>query len=141
MRIGELAAASGVPTKTIRYYESIGLLHPPRRTGSGYRDYDATAGQRLAFIRAAQRTGLTLGEIRGIIALRDQGQIPCAHVFELLTQRAADIDQQIAELHRMRTELDRLARRARALDPADCDPRRVCHLIGSEQTARRSVAP
>jgi MerR family transcriptional regulator, copper efflux regulator len=130
MRIGELAAVSGVPAKTIRYYEDIGVLDPPARTPSGYRDYTPDATDRLAFIRSAQAVGLTLGEIRGILALRDRGTSPCGHVLDLITARAADLDRRISELQRLRTELGRLVARAERLDPADCDPRRVCHLIG-----------
>lgn len=131
MRIGELAERAGVSTKTIRYYEKIGVLQEPERSPSGYRDYDDEAVARLGFVRAAQASGLTLGEIRGIIALRDRGETPCGHVLDLLTVRAAEVDRRIAELESLRAELGRLARRARSLDPADCDPRRVCHLIGS----------
>lgn len=130
MLIGELATATGVPTKTIRYYETVGVLDPPHRTASGYRNYDATAADRLAFIRAAQASGLTLGEIRSIVALRDRGVTPCGHVLELLTARAAELDRRIAELRRLRGELHRLVERGQHLDPADCDPRRVCHLLG-----------
>ncbi|MGH9251550.1 MAG: heavy metal-responsive transcriptional regulator [Acidimicrobiales bacterium] len=132
MRIGELAAVSGVPAKTIRYYEDIHVLDPPDRTASGYRDYTTEAADRLAFIRAAQAVGLTLGEIRGIVALRDRGEVPCGHVLDLITARAADLDRRIRGLQRLRSELGRLADRARRLDPADCDPRRVCHLIQSD---------
>jgi DNA-binding transcriptional MerR regulator len=132
MRIGELAAATGVSAKTIRYYEDIGILAPPLRTASDYRTYDESSVGRLAFIRAAQAVGLTLGEIRGIVALRDRGETPCAHVLELIAARAIEVDQRITELQQLRTDLGRLAARARQLDPADCDPRRVCHLIGSE---------
>ena len=60
MKIGELAERCGVTTKTIRYYESIGLLDAPSRTASGYRDYGAAAVERLRFVRDAQATGLTL---------------------------------------------------------------------------------
>ena len=130
MLIGELAQRSGVHAKTIRYYESVGLLPAPARTRSGYRDYDEMTVDRLAFIRAAQATGLTLGEIRGIVALRDRGETPCGHVLDLIVTRQADIDRRIAELDRMRAELHKLTTRARRLDPADCDPRRICHLIG-----------
>jgi MerR family transcriptional regulator, copper efflux regulator len=130
MRIGELAAVSGVSAKTIRYYEDIGVLNPPARTPSGYRDYSPEATDRLAFIRSAQAVGLSLGEIRGIVALRDRGTTPCGHVLDLITARAADLDRRISELQRLRTELGRLVDRAQRLDPADCDPRRVCHLIG-----------
>ena len=122
MLIGELATATGVPAKTIRYYETIGILDPPERTVSGYRTYDATAADRLGFIRAAQAAGLTLGEIRSIVALRDRGVTPCGHVLQLLTARAADLDRRIAELRRLRSELHRLVERGQHLDPADCDP-------------------
>ena len=131
MRIGELANAGGVSAKTIRYYEAIGLLVAPQRTPAGYRDYDPAAAGRLAFIRAAQAIGLTLGEIRGVIALRDRGEPPCGHVLELIDARAAEIDQRIIELGRLRDELRQLIARARLLDPADCEPDRICHLIGS----------
>jgi DNA-binding transcriptional MerR regulator len=131
VRIGQLAQESGVTAKTIRYYQDIGLLPEPARTSSGYRDFDTTILDRLAFIRAAQAVGLTLGEIRSIIALRDDGQTPCGHVLDLLRGRADDLDRRITELRSLRGELRRLVERADRLDPAACDPSRVCHLIGS----------
>jgi MerR family transcriptional regulator, copper efflux regulator len=70
MRIGELAEQAGISTKAIRYYEQVGILTPPARTPSGYRSYDDTALGRLSFVRAAQAVGLTLGEIRQVIAFR-----------------------------------------------------------------------
>ncbi|MGH8975046.1 MAG: heavy metal-responsive transcriptional regulator [Acidimicrobiia bacterium] len=130
MRIGELASRSGVSNKTIRYYEDIGVVLPPRRSPSGYRDYDDSALDRLAFVRAAQAVGLSLGEIRSILALRDGGETPCGHVLDLLRARSADFDRRIAELRTLRGELHRLVERAGDLDPADCDPGRICHLIG-----------
>ncbi|MGH9290337.1 MAG: heavy metal-responsive transcriptional regulator [Acidimicrobiales bacterium] len=129
MRIGELADRAAVPVKTIRYYEDIGVLAPPPRTPSGYRDYDDTAVDRLAFVRAAQSVGLSLGEIRETIALRDRGQTPCEHVVDLLQRRALEIEDRIHALQHLQGELQRLARRARTLDPARCDPRLVCHVI------------
>lgn len=63
------------------------MLAPPPRTPSGYRDYDDAAVDRLGFVRAAQSVGLTLGEIREIVALRDRGETPCRHVTELLDRR------------------------------------------------------
>jgi DNA-binding transcriptional MerR regulator len=129
VRIGELADRSGVPVKTIRYYEDIGVLTAPQRTSSGYRDYDHPAVDRLAFIRAAQAVGLTLGEIRQVVALRERGETPCTHVVDLLEHRAEEISQRIRELQRLQGDLRRLAARAHSLDPADCDPQRVCHVI------------
>ena len=130
MQIGELASRSGVSTKTIRYYEAIGLLPPPARSASGYRDYDRSTLDRLAFVRAAQAVGLSLGEIRGIVALRDEGQTPCGHVLDLLRTRSAELDRRITELRTLQSELNRLVARAEQLDPADCDPARICHLVG-----------
>jgi MerR family copper efflux transcriptional regulator len=129
VRIGELADRSGVPVKTIRYYEDIGVLAAPPRTPSRYRDYDDTAVDRLAFVRAAQAVGLTLGEIRETIALRDRGETPCEHVVDLLQRRAGEIEDRVRALHDLQRDLQRLARRARTLDPARCDPRLVCHVI------------
>lgn len=130
MQIGTVAARSGVSTKTLRYYEQIGLLSPAARTASGYRQYGEDVLDRLAFIRAAQAIGLTLGEIRSIIALRDRGETPCEHVVDLLRTRADDIARTITDLKALQRELDRVLTRAGRLDPAHCAPRRVCHLIG-----------
>ena len=77
MRIGELARRSGLASTALRYYEKAGLLPPPQRTPSGYRAYDASVLQRLVFIRAAQAVGLSLPEIREVIAIRDGGTAPC----------------------------------------------------------------
>ena len=129
MRIGELAEQAGISTKAIRYYEQIGILTPPARTASGYRTYDQAALGRLGFVRAAQAVGLTLGEIRQIIDFRDHGQAPCAHVTDLLQRHAADLDLRIQELQQLRGVLGDLAKRASALDPAQCPPERVCHVI------------
>jgi DNA-binding transcriptional MerR regulator len=134
VRIGEVVARSGLSDKTLRFYEDVGVLDPPARTPSGYRDYDGAVLDRLAFIRAAQAVGLTLGEIREVIAMRDRGEVPCGHVLDLLQERSAEVEARIAELQRLRTDLRQLARRARSLDPADCDPRQVCHLIAPSRS-------
>jgi DNA-binding transcriptional MerR regulator len=141
VRIGELADRSGTPVKTIRYYEDIGVLAPPARTPSGYRDYQPDAIDRLAFVRAGQSVGLTLGEIREIVALRDRGETPCGHVAELIDRRAGEIEARIAALQRLQRELRRLARRARSLDPADCEPGLVCHLLAPPDTTHRTTSP
>ena len=125
---------SGVASKTLRYYESIGILGAPDRTPAGYRNYDRPVLERLAFIRSAQALGLTLGEIRSIIALREGGETPCGHVLELLRARAGDIDRKIEELRRLKKELTRLVGRARHLRPEECNPKGVCHLIEPRPT-------
>ena len=98
----------------------------PDRTSNGYRDYSAETIDRLGFIRASQAIGLTLGEIREILALRNRGETPCKHVADLIAARAADIGAKIEELEQMRSELERLSRRARQLSPSDCRPSDIC---------------
>lgn len=129
MRIGELSQRSGVPATALRYYERAGLLDPPHRTASGYRAYGDVALERLAFIRAAQGVGLTLAEIRDIIAIREGGTAPCRHVVALLDERRAEVRSRIAELERLELELARIATEGRCVDPADCDPADVCSII------------
>lgn len=129
MRIGEVAERSGVNPSTIRYYEDIRLLPEPERTASGYRDYTKSAVARLSFIRAAQSIGLSLGEIREVLALREHGETPCSHVLTLLDQRAAELAERIAALEQMRTELVKLAKQARRRPARDDSA--FCHIIES----------
>ncbi|GGS40521.1 MerR family transcriptional regulator [Streptomyces sp. JS01] len=129
MRIGDLATASGLTTKTIRFYEQTGLLPAPPRTPGGYRDYPEQTTARLAFIRDAQRAGLTLTEIRSVLALRDTGQSPCRHVTALIDQHLADIELRLAELAKTRDALHGLARRAATTDPATCTEADICTIL------------
>jgi DNA-binding transcriptional MerR regulator len=127
--IGELAERSGVPPKTLRYYEDIAVLSRPERTAAGYRVYDEGALHRLAFIRSAQAAGLTLAEIRDVIGLRERGVVPCGHVVELIDEKRARVASQIAELHELQQELDRIREWADGLDSGTCDPRLVCQVL------------
>ena len=98
MRIGQLAALTEVPIRTIRYYETIGVLTPPPRTRSGYRDYNKETPDRLRFVKAAQRAGLSLQEIRGIFTVRERGEAPCDHVAGLIDRKLADIGDRMQAL-------------------------------------------
>ena len=131
VRISVLARQAGVTAKTLRYYERIGVIPAPPRSPSGYRDYRPDVIDGLGFIRAGQAVGLSLGEIRQVVALRDRGETPCDHVYRLLQRRTAELDERIKELQTLRRDLQALTKRARRLDPADCDPRGVCHLVQS----------
>ena len=105
MRIGELADLIGVNPKTVRYYEGIGLLPPPARQPSGYREYSDEDVDRLRFIRTAQRLGLSLSEISEILAFRERGERPCGYVLEVLDRQVADLDRRMAEMAELRREL------------------------------------
>lgn len=125
MRIGELAERLGLNPKTIRYYESIGLLPEAERTPSGYRLYTEADVERLGFIKAAQRLGITLDEIREILALRDRGQRPCGYVRDVLRREVGVIGQRLVELRKLRQELVELDALAEELPETG----HVCELI------------
>ena len=127
MKIGEAAGRSGVPAKTIRFWENQRLLPAPARSPAGYRDYDPAIIERLAFIWHAQAAGLTLDAIRQVLDIRDGGQPPCVHVTGLIARRLAEVEARLAELARARDQLAALAARAAAQDPADC--RGYCSII------------
>lgn len=129
MRIGELAGRAGLTVKTLRFYEATGVLPEAVRTPSGYRAYDDSALARLRFVKAAQAAGLTLAEIRQVIAVRDSDGPPCQHVTELLHAHAADLDRRITELIALRDDISALQDRAGTLDPASCGVEQVCHIF------------
>src|SRR3954453_15079556 len=129
MRIGELAAATGTTTKTLRFYEESGLLAPAQRAANGYRDYGPEALSRLDFIRRGRVAGLTLAQVREVIDIRDAGDAPCDHVHRLLTARVADIDRQIADLHALRAALVRRRDHAETADPSTCAAETVCRYV------------
>jgi DNA-binding transcriptional MerR regulator len=135
MLINQVARRSGVPAKTLRYYEELGLLRPERMP-SGYRQYDERVFERLTFIRSAQALGLSLAEISGIVKLRDDGEAPCAHVSELLKERSAAIARTIRELRTLQSELRDLIDRAEDFNPSGCGPDGICGLINSASSDR-----
>lgn len=133
MRIGDLAAATDIPPETIRYYEKRGLLAAPPRSVNGYRTYDDTALNQLRFIRTAQAAGLTLAEIRNVIELRNDGTTPCSHVEALLADKLADVRERQRQLAVLEHELTQLVERSATLDPADCGPDDICHVLTSDR--------
>ena len=120
MNIGQVAAASGVSAKMIRYYESIGLIPPAGRTAAGYRVYQASDTATLRFIHSARRVGFPVERIRRLLALwRDKGRAS-GDVKTLAAAHIADLDRQIADLAAMRRSLEHLAARCHGDDRPDC---------------------
>ena len=129
LTIGELSTKTGVPSKTIRYYESIQILPEAQRKENGYRVYSDSDVERLTFIRSARALDFTLDDIREILAFRDREEPPCTYVMGLMKAQLTQIDQRIAELERLRGELSTLYQVGRAL-PEDAQMKTcVCHLI------------
>ena len=107
MKIGELAGTTGVGTKTIRYYESIGLLPEPSRLPSGYREYASEDVSRLEFVAQAKALGLTLEEISDILQASSADAVNCDHVVALLVRKRDAIDAWIEDAIALRDALDR----------------------------------
>ncbi|WP_421657903.1 heavy metal-responsive transcriptional regulator [Leptothermofonsia sp. ETS-13] len=127
LKIGEVASLSGLPVKTVRYYEEIGLLAPMvERSQAGYRLFDGQIINRLAFIKRAQSLGLTLDEIRNILNVHDQGQLPCGEVKQHLQDKLTAITQQIEALETLRSELQGLLSGWQESPPAHLISQTIC---------------
>lgn len=105
LKIGEVSKRSDIGIEALRFYEKSGLLDKPERTDSGYRMYDATVLERLAFIKQAQVLGFSLDEIKRIIDDKRAGQNPCAEVRELVRLRLQELDERMQQMQRYRQEL------------------------------------
>jgi len=110
VRISELAERVGVPTSTVRYYERIGLLGPPARTGSGYRDYGEDSATLLLFVHRARRMGLSCEQIAELLPV--WGGVDCLatqqRVRGLIDVKQAEIARRIVELRDFATALDQV---------------------------------
>lgn len=134
MFIQELAKISGVAAKTIRYYESIGLLPNPPRADNNYRQYTPEAIERLRFIVSSRSLGFNLADIGEFLKARDEGTLPCTRVLDSFDQRIHEIDRHVADLLALRDTLTRIREVGAAL-PADkkCDEGCVCYLVEIDQ--------
>ncbi len=128
MRIGDVAAATGLEPSAIRYYESHDIVPAPQRTNAGYRDYDDNDVDLLRFVRRLRSLELPLDDIREIVSLRTRGEPPCSQVRDAMTREAAAIDQRIQDLVSLRGELSRLQEAADQINddwPTSC----ICHVL------------
>lgn len=119
LTVSRLAAEAGVSGDTVRFYERERLLPEPARTPAGYRAYDDTMVDRMRFIRGAQRLGLTLADIRDLLAVRDTGVCPCEPAQQHLRRRLTEVDAQLEELTALRTQM---AAMLQQIPTGDCPP-------------------
>ena len=120
MNIGSVAKRSGVPAKTIRYYEAIGLLRAPARTPSGYRQYVDADVQILRFVHRARSLGFSLEDLGRLLALWEDKRRKSAEVKALANRHIEDIERKILELQTMRSALSDLAVRCHGDDRPEC---------------------
>lgn len=120
MTIGDAARRSGVPAKTIRYYESIGLIRPASRNDNNYRAYHDQDVEFLRFIQRARGLGFSLKEIDELIALYRDRRRTSRDVKRLALRHVEDLDRKIAELAAIRNVLLVLAQKCRGDDRPEC---------------------
>ena len=108
LKIGEVSAQTRLGIKTVRYYEDVGLITASQRTSSNYRLFDPGVVPRLNFIRRVQRLGFSLDEIRHILEIHDQGELPCEEVRQQVQTKISEIDQQVQQLLTLKDELQQL---------------------------------
>ncbi len=123
LSIGKVGEATATKVETIRYYERIGLLPKPARTGGNYRSYASEHVDRLAFIRRARELGFSIEDVRELLDLAGHRESPCAGIDQITRRHLATIKGKIETLKRLRRELrDTLA---------SCDGGRVaeCRIV------------
>ncbi len=119
MNISAVASASGLPAKTIRYYEDIGLIHPPR-SDNGYRIYGQLELHKLRFLHRARSLGFTIDQCRQLLSLYEDESRASADVRDLAKQHLKKIETKIQELKGMKGTLETLISACRGDHRPDC---------------------
>jgi len=119
MNIGKVSRASGLPAKTIRYYEDIGLITPHRQQ-NGYRNFDDNHLHKLRFLQRARGLGFSVEECRALLALYEDKNRTSADVKNIAEKRLADIERKMQELKSMKTLLKHLAGACQGDERPDC---------------------
>ncbi len=131
MNIGEASARSGLPSKTIRYYEDIGLIRPDRND-NGYRDYAVADVHKLRFLQKSRGLGFSVEECRQLLALYEDKSRASADVKELTQAKLTEIDRKIRELSELRHTLEHLVHACHGNDRPDCP---ILEELSDEQLA------
>ncbi len=119
MNVGDAARRTGLPAKTIRYYEEIGLILP-QRSANGYRDYSPEDVHRLAFLKRARNLGFPIEDCRQLMALYRDRSRASADVHRIASSHVAAIEEKILELQSMRATLNKLIHACHGDDRPDC---------------------
>lgn len=119
MNIGDVAEASGLPAKTIRYYEDIGLVRPAREA-NGYRDFSEADLHKLVFLSRARSLGFTIEDCRTLLSLYEDRDRASADVKAVAEDHLGRVNQKIAELQSLRETLSHLVSSCHGDDRPDC---------------------
>ncbi len=135
MNIGDASTQSGLPAKTIRYYEDIGLV-APGRSSNGYRDFSDTDLHKLAFVQRARSLGFSIEECRALLSLYDDHDRASADVKALAKAHLLQISEKIAGLQEMQKTLSELVNKCHGDDRPDCpilDGLAGTHIVGESK--------
>lgn len=119
MNIGRASERSGLPPKTIRYYEDIGLIHPGR-ADNGYRDYSMPDVHKLAFLHRSRDLGFSIEECRQLLALYEDKTRASSDVRTMAERKVAELDRKMKELKQLRKTLNHLIGHCHGDDRPDC---------------------
>lgn len=119
MNIGQASKQSGLPAKTIRYYEDIGLISPDR-TDNGYRDFSENHLHKLSFLSRARGLGFTIEDCRVLLSLYEDTERASGDVKSMARDHLAKIEQKIVELKAMQDTLSELVNKCHGDDRPDC---------------------
>ena len=120
MNIGQASELSGIPSKTIRYYESIGLIPAPARTDSGYRDYSNPEIETMRFIQRARNLGFAIKDVCELLDLWHDHNRTSAQVKSLTQRHIVEIESKVKELESMRNTLAMLSEKCHGNDRPEC---------------------
>jgi DNA-binding transcriptional MerR regulator len=141
LTVGQLARATGVPAKTIRYYEQVGVLPMPKRSGAGYRHYSRHDVHRLLFIRRARALGLSLANLKALTAELDSGECLTMRprLYALVTEQLRTVQQQMAEFQVLEQQLTQVLQRLQTTAPTS--HANGCQCLGSETSEEQEPHP
>jgi DNA-binding transcriptional MerR regulator len=120
MKINELAKLTGLASKTIRYYEDIGLLPDPQRSSNGYRNYGKSDVERIVFVRRCRELQIPLVEIEILVRLQRDKKAPCAEIDQIIQNQLEKIRSRIQDLVRLEESLNELAQCCRYETVSEC---------------------
>lgn len=119
MNIGDVSRLSGLPAKTIRYYENIGLIQP-QRSANGYRSFRKTDLHKLSFLGRARALGFSIEDCRNLLALYEDDSRESSQVKQIAEHHLGRIDEKLAQLRSMRSTLAHLVSCCAGDDRPDC---------------------
>jgi MerR family mercuric resistance operon transcriptional regulator len=120
MKRGELAKRTGCNAETIRYYEKIDLMPEPRRSASGYRQYDETHEQRLRFVMRGRELGFVIEDLKSLLSLVDRNAVSCGEVEKLAKVHLRSVRERIDDLKQMERVLNDTVRSCSGKDVPEC---------------------